>query len=149
MKARIYLDTSVFSALLDDRLPDRQALTVDLWNRRAQFDLSTSEPTREELAGAGDPIRRSGLVALLNEVTVFDITEQMRELADRYVEERVFSPAMRDDALHVAAAVLTRQDILLSWNFKHLVNRVRRARVNTANVEKGFPVLELLAPAEL
>ena len=56
---------------------------------------------------------------------------------------------MLNDALHVAAAVLHRQDILLSWNFKHLVNRRRRARVNDINISLGLPTLEILAPPEL
>jgi hypothetical protein len=56
---------------------------------------------------------------------------------------------MRNDALHVAAAVLTRQDILLSWNFKHLVNRKRRALINQLNTAKSLPLIEILAPPEI
>ncbi len=63
----------------------------------------------------------------------------MRELAGSYLAEEVFAPKDYNDALHVAVAVLTRQDILLSWNFKHLVNRRRRARVNDVNVVRGAP----------
>lgn len=54
-----------------------------------------------------------------------------------------------NDVMHVAAAVLNRQDILLSWNFKHLVNRRRRARINDINIMLGFPTLEILAPPEV
>ena len=53
------------------------------------------------------------------------------------------------DALHVASAVLTRQDILLSWNFKHLVNRRRRALVNQMNTLRGLPNIEIVAPPEI
>jgi hypothetical protein len=56
---------------------------------------------------------------------------------------------MFNDALHVAAAVLTRQDVLLSWNFKHLVNRRRRAKVNDVNVSQGLPMIEIVAPPEI
>jgi hypothetical protein len=37
----------------------------------------------------------------------------------------------------VAAAVLTQQDVLLSWNFEHLVNRHRRAQINEGNISLG------------
>src|SRR5438132_1504135 len=61
----------------------------------------------------------------------------------------VFTAIMMNDAVHVAAAVLTRQDILLSWNFKHLVNRVRRAKINQVNVSQGLPSIEIIAPPEI
>jgi hypothetical protein len=41
--------------------------------------------------------------------------------------------------LHVAACVLTLQDILVSWNFRHLVNRRRRALINEVNIARGLP----------
>ena len=49
----------------------------------------------------------------------------------------------------MAAAVLTRQDVLLSWNFKHLVNRRRRAQINEENISLGLPTIEIVAPPEI
>lgn len=80
---------------------------------------------------------------------ILSITPEMRELAHHYVAEKCFSPAMLDDALHIAVAVIGKQDILISWNFRHLVNRTRRARVNAVNANRGYPSLEILAPPEL
>jgi glycogen operon protein len=48
---------------------------------------------------------------------------------------------MYNHAVHVAAAVLTRQDVLVSWNFRHLVNRRRRAQVNEVNISLGLPMI--------
>jgi hypothetical protein len=53
------------------------------------------------------------------------------------------------DALHVAIAVAARQDILVRWNFRHLVNRRRRALVNEVNIVAGYPSIEILAPPEV
>jgi hypothetical protein len=61
----------------------------------------------------------------------------------------VFTPIMLNNALHVATAVLIRHDVLLSWNFRHLVNRRRRAEVNEVNISVGLPMVEILAPPEL
>ena len=55
---------------------------------------------------------------------------------------------MYNDALHVAGAVLTQQDVLLSWNFKHLVNR-RRAQINEGNISIGLRTIEIVAPPEI
>lgn len=54
-----------------------------------------------------------------------------------------------EDALHVTVAVVSRQDVLVSWNFRHLVNRRRRALINEVNILLGFPTIEIVAPPEL
>ena len=149
MKLRVYLDTSVFSAYFDNRVRDRQRETEAFWARRQEFDLATSELGRDELRQASDPVQRRRLLGLLRGFTVLAVTEEMKQLGQRYVREGVFTATMLNDALHVAAAVISRQDVLLSWNFRHLVNRRRRAKVNDVNVEAGLPTIEILAPSEL
>lgn len=149
MKLRIYLDTSVFSVLLDGRAPGRQAETRALWAVRSDYEVSTSVLAKAELERTQDAQRREEMIALLDEVTLHPITPEMNELAAAYVNAGVFTPLMLDDAAHEAAAVLTRQDILVSWNFKHLVNRRRRAMVNDVNVTRGLPHIEIVAPPEL
>lgn len=43
-------------------------------------------------------------------------------LADLVIQENILKPKSKDDALHIASAILSDSDIILSWNFKHLVN---------------------------
>ena len=73
----------------------------------------------------------------------------MQELASQYMEREVFTPIMSNDALHVGVAVHTRQDLLVSWNFKHWVNRRRRAKINEVNIFLGLPMIEIVAPPEV
>jgi predicted nucleic acid-binding protein len=149
MKLRVYLDTSVFSAYFDDRVTDRQRETHAFWARLSEFDIATSDLARRELEQAPEARQRRRLLGLLKGFTIHAITDEMERVADYYVEAGVFTITMRNDALHVAAAVLTRQDILLSWNFRHLVNRTRRAKINETNAFRGLPAIEILAPPEL
>jgi len=88
-------------------------------------------------------------LALLSGFTIYALTDDIKQLARQYIEANVFTPPMFNDALHVAAAVLTRQDILVSWNFRHLVNRRRRARISDVNMSIGLPSLEILALPEV
>ncbi len=149
MKLRIYLDTSVFSAFYDDRVTDRQIETEAFWRKKDQFEISTSTLAKEELERIPDQKQRERVRALLKDIEVISITEEMQQLARSYIEGGIFSELMFNDALHVAAAVLSRQDMLLSWNFKHLVNRRRRAMVNELNMAKMLPTIEIIAPAEV
>lgn len=149
MKLRVYLDTSVFSAYYDDRTPDRQAQTQEFWARLDEFETTTSELARQEIEQTLDPDRRSQLLNMLDSVTIFPVIEEMRNLARSYIAAGAFTPTMFNDALHVAAAVLSRQDVLLSWNFRHLVNRRKRAKVNEVNISLGLPAIEIVAPPEI
>ena len=149
MKLRVYLDTSVFSAYYDDRMTDRQAETEAFWRRKDEFEVYTSELTKEELRQTPDQKRRGRFQVLLKDVKVIAVTEEMRQLAQGYVEAGIFTQLMFNDALHVAVAVLSRQAVLLSWNFRHLVNRRRRAMVNELNMARMLPTIEMVAPAEV
>jgi hypothetical protein len=149
MRLHVYLDTSVLSAYYDERVPSRRLQTEEFWRRRDEFLLSTSSVAEAELIQTPDQQLREMLLALLRDVTVFAVTGDMRDLAQRYVDAGAFGPAMVNDAVHVAAAVLSRQDILLSWNFRHLVNRRRRQEINTVNVLAGLQTIEIMAPPEL
>ena len=149
MKLRIYLDTSVFSAYGDERTPERMLETREFWSRVSDFEGSTSTLVRAEIERTPDVRRRAKMLELVGLTACMEIGDEMHELARKYVERGIFGPAMYSDALHVAIAVLTRQDILVSWNFKHLVNRRKRAQVNEVNVLLGLPTIEILAPSEL
>jgi len=148
-KLRVYLDTSVLSAYLDDRLPQRQDDTRQFWERREEFELCTSTIAQGELRRTEPEALRQRLLEVLAELTLYELTAEMRQLASLYVRHGVFTWKMRRDALHVAAATLLRQDVLVSWNFAHLVNRRRRVLLSQMNADLGLRTPEILAPPEL
>ena len=149
MKQRISLDTSVLSALGDVRAPDRQALTRDFFLRLHEFEVSTSDITRHEVFGTRDKVRCAEMLSLLSRFAVLPVIDEARTLAGKYLASGIFPPSVPEDALHVAVAVLARQDVLVSWNFKHLVNQRRRAAVDSLNLSLGLPTIAILPPPEL
>lgn len=148
-KLKVYVDTSVFSALLDERAPDRRSMTEEFWARRAEFDCITSDLTRAELEQTPDSSRRSALIDLLRELGVHSVSEEITALGRAFLDAKVFPRAMINDAIHVAAAACLGCDVVISWNFKHLVNRGRRAAVNALIVGNGMPSLDIISPPEL
>ncbi len=149
MKLRVYLDTSVFSALLDERTAARQADTARFFARLGEFEAETSSLARDQLMATPDPGRRADLLKQLEGVRVVPVASEAKALAERYVEAGVFPHGALDDAIHAAVAVLGRYNVLVSWNFKHLVNRRKRAALSNANVSWGLPDIEVVAPPEL
>ena len=56
---------------------------------------------------------------------------------------------MRVDAQHIAIATVGRVDVLVSWNFKHIVNLERIHGYNSVNLRKGYPMIEIRTPREV
>ena len=53
------------------------------------------------------------------------------------------------DAQHIALATKSRVDVLVSWNFKHIVNLERIHGYNSVNLRRGYPQLEIRTPREV
>ncbi len=102
-----------------------------------------------EIQETEDPEQRAEMLRLVRPFAVLPIAEEARRLAREYVQRGVFSPGTGDDALHVALAVASRQQMRVSWNFRHLVNCRRRALINEVNVLLGYPQIEILSPPEV
>ena len=114
MRLRLYLDTSVISAYVDDRMPERRWATVEFWRRLSEFDVSVSELTVTEVRATGDVGSRRQMEEMIASFEVLPVGEEDRALAREYVRRGVFSPATLDDALHVAMAVVSTRDLPVS-----------------------------------
>jgi hypothetical protein len=53
------------------------------------------------------------------------------------------------EARHIAIATVERVDVLVSWNFKHIVNINRIHLLNSANLKLGYPILDIRSPKEV
>ena len=76
--------------------------------------------------------------------------ELSNELDGRaYLDAAVLPAASSNDALHVAAATVARADLILSWNFKHIVNFRRIRLFNSVNLAQGYGIIDIRSPAEI
>ena len=53
------------------------------------------------------------------------------------------------DAQHIALASVVRADVLVSWNFKHIVNLNRIRLYNSVNMKLGYPLIDIRSPREV
>jgi hypothetical protein len=51
--------------------------------------------------------------------------------------------------LHIALATVADADILVSWNFKHIVRFDKIRMFNAANMEQGYKALPIHSPREV
>jgi len=78
-----------------------------------------------------------------------DISDEAIELAEQYLKENVVGKTSRADCIHIALATLYNADILVSWNFKHIVNVNRIRGYNAVNYKLGHKILEIRTPREI
>lgn len=71
------------------------------------------------------------------------------ELAEQYISSEVIGTASRTDARHIATATVHHVTVLVSWNFRHIVNLERIHGYNSVNVRLGYPILEIRTPREV
>jgi len=77
------------------------------------------------------------------------MSDEALELAEIYLQEGVVGKTSKSDCIHIALATLYRADVLVSWNFKHIVNVHRIRGYNSINYRLGHPILEIRSPREI
>ena len=78
-----------------------------------------------------------------------DVSDEMIKLAEKYLELKIVSENYYGDALHIAIATVLCVDLLVSWNFKHIVNLNRIKLFNSVNLREGYGILEIRTPMEV
>lgn len=149
MKQTIYLDTSVPSAYYDERNPERQKVTRDFWNKLPEYSVFISSLVLTEIEKLKDDKRKKNLLQLLEGTEELAVNDECNRLADEYVSHGIIPDKYRDDALHIAVAVVNSMDYLVSWNFEHIVKVKTRRMVGLIDSEKGYKPIEIIAPPEL
>jgi predicted nucleic acid-binding protein len=147
-KIRVYVDTSVFGGTQDEEFAEASKAFFD-GVANGKFVLLISEETIRELFDAPEAVRafwESLSTDVLERVTIDD---EVKELADKYLQAGVLGPASASDALHVATASVAGADLILSWNFRHIVNFSRIKGFNGVNVMNGYQVMTILSPLEV
>ncbi|MDO9533993.1 MAG: hypothetical protein Q7J85_01390 [Bacillota bacterium] len=77
---------------------------------------------------------------------VMEVDDEVIDLADRYMNEGLFPIRYRDDAIHVALATVYGCNVLVSWNFKHMVKLKTIFGVNGINKLMGYSYIEIVTP---
>ena len=148
MKRRIYTDTSVIGGCLDVEFEGASRQLMDMFTRGEAL-LVLSDLTLLELQEAPVDVR-----TVLEEVPekhreYVELTEEATILAQHYIDTEVIGAAKRVDAQHIAIATINRVEVLVSWNFRHIVNLQRIRGYNSVNLLQGYPLLEIRTPEEV
>ena len=148
MLQRAYIDTSVLGGQFDEEFKIYTKLFFEeVFN--GHYKLILSDLLITELLGAPENILEFYNSIPKQHVEEIEQTEESIILAEAYLKEKVVGKSSHADCHHIALATVNNADILVSWNFKHIVNINRIRGYNSVNIKNGYRTLEIRSPQEI
>jgi len=144
----VYLDTSVFGGYFDEEFSEA---TVRLFSRieEEKIGVVISEVLISELENAPERVRNLLDGIPRPQISEIALDSEVEKLAKTYIAENVVGRTSLADCLHIALATVSQADILVSWNFKHIVNVDRMRGYNSVNLKLGYRMINIHSPLEL
>ena len=144
---RVYVDGCAVGGLFN-QYTER---TKPFWNavQKGELTIIVSDVLRNEVERAPQCVRDFFASLLESQIERVVSTQESDTLAKRYIAENVVGPTSLDDCKHIALGTLSRADVLVSWNFKHIVNVTRIKGYNGINMMLGYPQIDIRTPEEV
>ncbi len=147
-RPRVYVDNSVISGTQDEEFAEESRRFFER-ARGGEFVVLVSSVTYDEVEDA--PAEAKQVLENLPDEALEQVAidDDVRALAHAYISAGVLTRKRRSDAFHVAAASAAGADLVVSWNFKHLVNYGRIRKFNAVNLMNGYRPLDIRSPKEV
>lgn len=147
MLIRVYADTSTYGGLFDVEFALGSRLFFEQV-KEGRFHLLTSALVADEISNA--PLRvQEAYYAMLPYMEVVAVNEAALRLQQAYMDAGVVARKWQGDALHVAVATVHGAEVVVSWNFKHIVNYSRIRLYNKVNRQEGWKEIDIRTPLEV
>ncbi len=145
---RVYIDTSVVGGCFDDEFSEESRALFDM-AKRGEISLLISNILVDELTLAPERVQEVVTELPQDSLEVVQENEESRGLRDKYLEAGVIGIIYANDAHHVAIATVSGADMIVSWNFKHIVHYEKIRQFNQVNTEAGYDAVEIFSPFEV
>ena len=147
-RLRVYLDTSVIGGCLDVEFSlESNRLIKDI--KQQKIIMLLSELVINELIDAPSTVQYILKSIPPTTIEIINLTEEIIQLRDAYIQAGVVGKKSLNDAGHVAAATIARADAIVSWNFKHIVRLDKMKAYNQINLFNGYGILTIVSPKEV
>jgi len=151
-KLKIYLDTSVISYLDQQDANEAMETTHKLWDKikKSEFEVVISNAVTDELDACNDD-KKNKLIKYLAQIyyTTIKVDEITIKIASQFVDLGILKQKNFQDCRHIAAEIVGGCDVIVSWNFKHIVNHKTMMGVKAVTALTGYKDLLIYTPAIL
>ena len=151
-KPKIYLDTSYLSHLHHPDAPDKMQDSLALWRDilAGEYESVISGVTTRELMRCAEP-KKTIMSQYLDEGDFEElaVSREADELAQEIIKRGILTARSLDDCTHIALAILNNCDIIVSWNFKHIVNIKTIQGIRQIVISKRYKPIDIYPPSAL
>lgn len=147
-KKLTYVDSSVFGGVHDEEFSEPSELFFEQ-AAAGKFLVLVSQITLDELADAPPKVQDVLEDLPPSAIREVAVAPEALELAEAYVDRGVLTRQWLDDAIHVAVATASSADLILSWNFRHMVNYDKIRKFNSVNLFLGYKQVDIRSPLEV
>ena len=149
-KTKVYLDTSVISYLEQTDAPEQMQITRNVWEtlKSGKYDIYISDVTVKELSNCKDENKRKLLLGHLTEIkyNVVDLDEKTVEFSEKIVDFGILKKRSFDDCRHIAAAVVSNCDFIMSWRFTRIINFESIEKLKVLTTMEGYKEILIYSP---
>jgi len=145
---RIYTDTSVIGGCYDLEFAQwSNGLVKDF--RLGHFKPVLSEVVAAEIENAPERVRQKYYEIIDYGAEQLEINTKVTELLQLFSKAKILVPKFQRDMTHIALATVSEVDILVSWNFKHIVHFDKIRQFNAVSEKAGYKPIEIHSPREV
>lgn len=147
-RLRLYCDTSVFGGCFDEGFSEASNRLFEKVREEA-FRLVVSQTTLDELDEAPKRVQEVLHCLPPDRVELIKPSPEIVALREEYLKAGIVGPSSKGDATHIAAATIARVDMIVSWNFKHIVHYDKISGYHGVNLLNGYTAIPIYSPPEV
>ena len=145
---RVYIDTSVIGGCFDNEFDHWSNTLVDNF-RLGYLKPVVSDIVANEINDAPIYVGRKYTEIISYGAELLKANDESTKLMRHHRSHKILSDKFEDDMMHIALATVAQVDILVSWNFKHIVHYDKIRQFNAINIDQGYKPLVIYSPREV
>ena len=151
-KPKIYLDTSVISHLEQQDAPEKMSDTLAFWKdiEQGKYDVYLSDVTIDEFNRCR-PEKLNNLLSYLENIkyTTIRRDNEIDALANHIISLGILTIKSLYDSRHIASALVAGCELIISWNFKHMVNPKIVKGIRAVSILDGYGDVIIVSPPSM
>lgn len=144
---KVYVDTSVFGGFFDREFSKPSKVFFDQIKRQ-RFTLVTSPVVQAKIEPSPENVRKL-FDTMMRMADIVKVDNAALALQESYLKQGIITENSSNDALHIALATTAKCDLIVSWNFKHIVHCEKIPKYNAVNTLQGYSEIGIFSPLEV
>ena len=153
-KLKIYLDTSAIGYLDEETSPKEMSDMQELWEliKSDEYSAVISDITLDEIRQNKNASKVETLLGYIADISYerISVNEETSKIAETVKQNGMITADKHyNDRLHIGCAIDSECDVMVSMNFKHLVNVATIRGVRAISILENNRSIDIVSPVSL